>query len=383
MNDNINGLFPFQISLETVRAHHWRYFYDAYQGCEFNCQYCLYKGPGDYGRHVHASRVEPAPDRPIGIVDIGANTDPYQPVEAQNLVTKRVLRNLLESGTATFVLTRGSLIERDVELLKRFAERGLIEVCFSVITLNDDLSRHLEPRAPAPAERLRVAGVLSNAGIPVSFHVAPLIPGLHSMDEWTQLGHRLGELSGRHVFSAVLGAQKGFWKSFYDVAYAARHLFSSWITFAAAYTENPGFAPDNDGAITCELSEVLDDLLALRAGVVETGAVFVSENYPYLTTGALNDGIYRWKIPTVFDMVEHLRTQDSHVSWDRFMEWYQRFEPTRIALDVVRAGWRSGDLFSGTNVARYEATGGDTCYSFSEFISEPTSRTLLAHRLIQ
>ena len=59
---NISRVFPFQTSVESVRAHHWRTITDAYSGCAFNCQYCLYKGPDDYGAHVRVARGEDTAD---------------------------------------------------------------------------------------------------------------------------------------------------------------------------------------------------------------------------------------------------------------------------------------------------------------------------------
>lgn len=194
----IPRVFDFQTSVETLRAHHWRSFIDAYSGCAFNCQYCLYKGPDDYGRHVKPTVGTAAADASLGILDIGTSTDPYQPIENGQLKTRSILEAALELKIPIFLLTRGTLVVRDEDVLQDLAREGLVEVCFSVITLNERLASKLEVRAPSPRSRLAAAAHLVDRSIPVTFHVAPVIPGLNSPAEMNQLGYELGSISGRH-----------------------------------------------------------------------------------------------------------------------------------------------------------------------------------------
>lgn len=373
----IPKVFDFQTSAETLRAHHWRVFADAYRGCDINCTYCLYKGPGDYGAHVGIAPGSAEADASLGILDLGTTTDPYQPIEATERVTRRTLEAALAQQIPVFILTRATLVTRDIDVLTDLAAQGLVEVCFSVITLDATLSRRLEVRAPSPSDRLAAAATLDSAGIPVTFHTAPVIPGLNSPVQMQKLGYELGSLSGRHVFSAVLGAQKAWWSGFYDVMEAAAQNgeIHSLEDFRAAYARELPFV--RDAAINCGLDAVLDILLAFRQGVIGTGAIFVAENYPHLTTGPLEGGIYRWKLPTVYDMAAWVATQGRPVDWARFEAWYSGYQPSIQLNELVRGLWDSGELFLGTTIAAATEPG---CYIIGDNVTDTARTTLVARR---
>ncbi|MGL4320211.1 MAG: PA0069 family radical SAM protein [Paracoccaceae bacterium] len=168
---------------------------NPYRGCEHGCVYC-------YARPSHAFlNLSPGLDfetqliaRP-GIADvlaaelrkpgyrvapmaIGTNTDPYQPIEAQHGLMRQCLQVLRDFGHPVWVTTRGSLIERDLDILGDMAGRGLAAVSISITTLDAGLARQMEPRAPTPARRLAMIRALSGAGVPVRVQVSPLIPAL-------------------------------------------------------------------------------------------------------------------------------------------------------------------------------------------------------------
>lgn len=168
---------------------------NPYRGCEHGCIYC-------FARPSHAFlNLSPGLDfetrliaRPgigavleaelqakgyrVAPVALGTNTDPYQPVEAEYRVMREVLEVLAPCAHPTAITTKGSLIERDLDLLAPMAAKGLLRVGVSVTTLDAGLSRRLEPRAPAPARRLQTMARLAAAGVPVRVMVAPVIPGL-------------------------------------------------------------------------------------------------------------------------------------------------------------------------------------------------------------
>ncbi|MEY4981949.1 MAG: hypothetical protein RIR62_215 [Pseudomonadota bacterium] len=168
---------------------------NPYRGCEHGCIYC-------FARPSHAwLNLSPALDfetrliaRPgidavlarelraksyrVATVAIGTNTDPYQPVEATERVMRGVVQVLSDFNHPLAITTKGTLIERDIDLLAPMAEKGLLRVGISVTTLDPHLSRRLEPRAPLPERRLQIIRRLAGAGIPVRVMVAPVIPGL-------------------------------------------------------------------------------------------------------------------------------------------------------------------------------------------------------------
>ncbi|OLS46674.1 radical SAM protein [Rhodovulum sulfidophilum] len=168
---------------------------NPYRGCEHGCIYC-------FARPSHAwlglspgldfeSRLIARPEAPRVLAEelsrrgyrpatlaIGTNTDPYQPIERSYRVMRGLLEVLRDFRHPVAVVTKGALIERDLDLLAELAELELVRVGISVTTLDRDLSRRLEPRAPAPERRLRTIERLAAAGVPVRVMVAPVIPAL-------------------------------------------------------------------------------------------------------------------------------------------------------------------------------------------------------------
>jgi DNA repair photolyase len=169
---------------------------NPYRGCEHGCVYCFarpthaYLGlsPGlDFEsklfvkpnapelleRELSASGYEPK------VIAIGTNTDPYQPIERQYQVMRRILEVLDAAGHPVGIVTKSALVLRDLDILARMAERNLVKVALSVTTLDATLARTMEPRAATPARRLEALRQLSSAGVPTTVMVAPVIPALN------------------------------------------------------------------------------------------------------------------------------------------------------------------------------------------------------------
>lgn len=178
---------PFDVSL------------NPYRGCEHGCIYCFarpthsYLGlsPGlDFESRIYAKvnaaellrrefarrGYRPAP------IALGVATDAYQPVERELRITRQVLEVIHEHHHPVGVITKSSLIERDIDLLAALARRGLAFAAITITTLDAELGRILEPRAATPARRLRTIRTLAEAGIPVGVSVAPVIPFITEPD---------------------------------------------------------------------------------------------------------------------------------------------------------------------------------------------------------
>jgi DNA repair photolyase len=168
---------------------------NPYRGCEHGCIYCFARpthaflglSPGlDFetrliarpnaaevlARELRARRYKVAP------LSIGTNTDPYQPIEKERRIMRAVLEVLAEFRHPVAIVTKGALVERDIDILAPMARAGLARVGISVTTLSASLSGRMEPRAPRPARRVQTIRRLSEAGIPVHAMVAPIVPGL-------------------------------------------------------------------------------------------------------------------------------------------------------------------------------------------------------------
>jgi len=168
---------------------------NPYQGCEHGCIYCyarpshgyLNLSPGlDFETRLFykpdaANLLEKelaAPGYRCSPITIGANTDPYQPIEREYRITRSLLEVLSRHRHPVSIITKSALIERDVDLLAEMAQHNLALALVSVTTLSNDLKRTLEPRTASPAARLRAIRTLSSAGVPVGVMVAPVIPVL-------------------------------------------------------------------------------------------------------------------------------------------------------------------------------------------------------------
>ncbi len=191
---------------------------NPYRGCEHGCVYC-------YARPSHAymglsagldfeSRLFAKPNaaelleqelskpnyRPLHI-HLGANTDPYQPIERTLMITRGLIEVLVRFNHPFSITTKAALICRDLDILGPAAEKGLLGVGISVCTLSGSLARALEPRAPRPEKRLETIRALTDAGVPVAVMVAPMIPVLNDaeMETIMEKGAEAGAVAAGYI----------------------------------------------------------------------------------------------------------------------------------------------------------------------------------------
>ena len=192
---------------------------NPYRGCEHGCIYCFARpshawlglSPGlDFETRLIARpgiadvlkrELERKAYRPA-VIAIGTNTDPYQPIEGRMKVMRSVLEVLSGYRHPVGIVTKGTLIERDLDLLGEMARAGLAHVGISVTTLDPDVARAMEPRVPHPARRLRTIEALSKAGVPVRVMVSPVVPALTDHETETILSSARD--AGAEAASAIL-----------------------------------------------------------------------------------------------------------------------------------------------------------------------------------
>ncbi|WP_233840284.1 PA0069 family radical SAM protein [Dyella sp. 2HG41-7] len=172
---------------------------NPYRGCEACCIYCFARpshsylnlSPGlDFETKLRAKsnladvlRMELAkPGYAISPINIGSNTDPYQPIEKKWRITRAALQVLAECQHPCTIVTKNALVERDIDLLAPMARENLVQVFVSINSLDNHLAAKLEPRASAPHRRMKAIRTLAEAGIPVGVLVAPIIPALNDRD---------------------------------------------------------------------------------------------------------------------------------------------------------------------------------------------------------
>jgi DNA repair photolyase len=172
---------------------------NPYRGCEHGCVYCYarpthaYLGlsPGlDFETKLFAKdgaatlleRELAAKNYRVQTIAMGANTDPYQPIERQYRITRSILETLAKYDHPVGIVTKSNLVVRDLDILGPMAGKGLAKVYLSVTTLDRELARKMEPRAPTPERRLEAIARLAEAGVPVGVMAAPIIPALNDAE---------------------------------------------------------------------------------------------------------------------------------------------------------------------------------------------------------
>lgn len=214
---------------------------NPYRGCEHGCIYCFarpshaYLGlsPGlDFETQLIARPDAPAVlERELRAasyvprtIAIGTNTDPYQPIERDRAIMRGVLQVLAAFRHPVAIVTKGTLIARDIDILAPMAAQGLLRVGISVTTLDPATSRAMEPRVPAPKARLRVIRQLSDAGIPVRAMVSPVVPALtdHELEAILEAVKAAGAVAASSIVLRLPREVAGLFEDWLTEAYPDR-----------------------------------------------------------------------------------------------------------------------------------------------------------------
>jgi DNA repair photolyase len=216
LEENVRGILsgnespdiPFDVSI------------NPYRGCEHGCTYCyarpthsyLNLSPGlDFETRIiakvnAAEKLRDALNRPgyrPSLLNIGSVTDAYQPAERRLKITRSVIEVLAQARHPFSIITKSSLVERDLDLIAPLAQAGLAAVYISLTTLDPALARAMEPRAAAPHRRLRTIEALAKAGVTVGVSVSPVIPFLNE-PELERILQAAREAGAQRAFSIVL-----------------------------------------------------------------------------------------------------------------------------------------------------------------------------------
>lgn len=182
-------------ALNRVTGMGFRWSLNPYQGCVHSCVYCFAR--------AHAKLADRDPglgfSTQIGVkvnlpevlrdelsstswqheqVAFGTATDPYQPIEGRYRLTRRCLQAFADYWTPVGLITKGTMIVRDVDVLVRLSARTESTVCFSIPTVDEGVWRRTEPGTPPPRQRLRALRTLVDAGITAGVGMAPILPGI-------------------------------------------------------------------------------------------------------------------------------------------------------------------------------------------------------------
>ena len=259
---------------------------NPYRGCEHGCIYCFARpthsylnfSPGlDFETQIVAKhniaevlrRELCAPRYVPRLINIGSNTDCYQPVERELRLTRGVIELLGAARHPFSLITKSSAVERDLDLLAPLAAQNLCAVYITVTTLDAKLARCLEPRAAAPHRRLRTIRALADAGVPVGVSVAPQIPFLNEdMEQVLEAAYEAGARSAFYTVLRLPWELDGLFKEWLQVHYpqrAARVLARVQdLHGMTAEQRSTGKAYDSSYATRMKGSGLWSDLLRQR-----------------------------------------------------------------------------------------------------------------------
>ncbi|MCB1314471.1 MAG: PA0069 family radical SAM protein [Leptospiraceae bacterium] len=256
---------------------------NPYRGCDHGCVYCYARpthaymglspgldfetklfvkenGPERLEQELRHKRYRPQ------TIALGANTDPYQPIEHRCGITRRTLEILLRHRHPVGIITKSASIERDLDILAEMARLELVQVSISVTSLDSDLSNRMEPRAAAPSRRLSTIDALSRAGVPVTVLVAPVIPGLNDreLEQILEATYRRGARRAHYILLRLPQEVKAIFIDWLQAHYPERaarvlHLMRS-TREGRLYDSRPGLRMRGTGTYA--------DLLARRFQVI-------------------------------------------------------------------------------------------------------------------
>lgn len=207
---------------------------NPYLGCEHGCVYCYARpshsyldlSPGlDFETQIFykpnaAERLLASWEKPgyrCAPITIGANTDPYQPAEKRLEITRQLLQLFLQHRHPVSLISKGTLMHRDMDLLAELARQKLCSVAISIPTMDSALKRKLEPRVPAAAARLKLLAELTGAGVPCTVLIAPVIPAVND-----------SEVEEILDAAAAAGATRAAW-ILLRLPHEVREIFTDWL----------------------------------------------------------------------------------------------------------------------------------------------------------
>jgi DNA repair photolyase len=255
---------------------------NPYAGCEHGCIYCYARpshayrnlSPGiDFETRLFAKVNAPEvlreelsrPGYRCEVIAIGANTDPYQPIERSYRITRGILEVCAQFNQPVGIVTKNAMIERDLDILAPMAQKNLVNVFISVNNLDHALARRLEPRCSAPRRRLEAIRRLSEAGVPVGVLVAPVIPFLtdHQIEAVLEAAWQHGARQAGYVLLRLPWEVKALFKDWLERHYPlkAKHVMSRVREMRGGRENDPDFGTRMRG--TGELARLLAQRFAI------------------------------------------------------------------------------------------------------------------------
>jgi DNA repair photolyase len=345
----------FHRDILTVRSHQWKYYVEPYTACPFKCTYCLYwqsganvtnpRPPGDLLPAVNADIATMSKKQ---IVYIGATIDPYQDLEKTVHSTRQILRTLAEHEIPVVILTKSPLILRDLDLLQEFNKWHSLLVQFTLLTTNQSKVQVLERGAPSAEERLNAASKLASCGIPIHFHLSPVIPGLYETGELDATVRAIADHGGQCVYSNILGMRYRNTGVFFESMEKLKPGAAERIR--SEYKRN---GETNKNVYSPSLDFIRAEMSVLRDVCCRNKIDFICEFMPGLDAyepSRFERGIFQFGLPAVYQMMRLFDGSSERMDWRCFsrkiMKQFNAIDNEYLGL--LSAFWDNGQLFDNT-----------------------------------
>ena len=225
---------PAKSVINAVKGMPFKWSVNPYRGCFHQCRFCYARRTHKYletdGVREWGSRIYVKVNAPAVIrtelakrtwrherVAIGTVTDPYQPLEGRYRLTRGILQALADYETPAGIVTRSPLIVRDIDILQHLARVAGVHVSISIATMDESLSREIEPTVAPPRQRLRAVSMLADAGIPVNVALAPVLPRITDTQEQIEAVVRAARNAGaKNVWHNALYLHEVTREAFFD-----------------------------------------------------------------------------------------------------------------------------------------------------------------------
>ncbi|PFU78103.1 radical SAM protein [Bacillus cereus] len=358
---SLKVLNKYQYDLSNLRSHHWKYHIDLYKNCYYDCKYCVYRSGGDMERiEAREDILDDLRDDlksmdPKGIVYLGPTADVYQPLEKRKKVTRRALEICLETETPTFIITRSDLILRDIDILSKMAQKGLIEISVTIASPNS--LKALEPYNLSAEERINIAKTLHEHNIPVSIHLSPIIPYFDTVEEIKGLLNVIEkETKALCTYACMLGMRDAYKEDLILRVSAQDKQKGDLLRELYPSIDNYDVQSAKDNVvyeIMEELSQYCD----------KENIPFACVHIPPFDTVQREGNIFAHKLPTIGDIVRYYdTTEDKEIRLNDLKNHLKKFPSVdEEYLYMIEKYFNEGILFKNTYY-HFDPQSNDICY---------------------
>jgi len=275
-----------------------------------------------------------------GIVYLGPKADVYQPCEKTYGITRKVLELFYERNIHTFIVTRSTLIRRDYDILRKMAEKGLIEISISIASSKNQ--KLLEPNTPDVEERLELINEMRMLGIPVSVHLSPIIPFLDSVEDISTLMSKITAAGASCIYACMLGMSDRY----YSVVMQSLSSDDLRLKITQVYLDS-NKSLDVYSADQTYIQEFMTNLYSFA----KSNAIpFACVHIPELDVVERTGHIFKQKLPNVGDIIRHFyRSGIEKIKLDDLVHYAKSF----VACDyhyvqTLEHYWSSQKIFKNT-----------------------------------